>query len=496
MLWHGNPIGDVVRAFGTANPYTMTLRGLSPIQRPYVMCPDAVITNHAARRSGKSNANQRRLIRHAPMNPDGLSFFAAKDAKTAKRIIWRGFRELNHEYGLGLEFNTGDNTIVAPNGYTVWLMGLNDEGEADKLRGATHGFVEGVIDECATIRDEVLKYAVLECALPALGENGGRLALSGTPGPLMSGFFYDQCQARTNFHWDARSNPFLKRGGDRFLADAIKNNPGWTWQTPTFQREYLGLWCEDRDMLVYPYSAARNLIYEGSEFPQGRTILGVDVGYEDGNGFCVSRSQPPNNPEIHVLRCYERREQKLPALAAEIESLRRHYDVSHIFIDEGGIGLTVSKTLQQMGIPCQPTPKGLKRPRIEVVRGGLAAGTIKVVRGQCDTLVGEWGMLVWNEKRTDVDERYSNECSDAAIYSILAHRGHYEHLLVEDPVGSRPHALKLQQTDKEREERESIDRADVDKMLALMNRDRSTVEKLKRPDPGAGYMGSGRFGRR
>jgi len=481
MLCHNFPISEAVKSIGPQSPFHATLAGLSAAQRPYVLHPDAVITNHAARRAGKSAANGRRLLRHAPRNPGGLSFFAAKTAKTAKRIIWTTFRELNHEYDLGLDFDVGELTITCPNGYQIWLLGLNDDGEADKLRGATHGFVEGVIDECATIRDDVLRYATLECALPALGENGGRLALSGTPGPLMTGFFYDQCQARTNFHWDARQNPYLKRGGQRYLEEAIKNNPGWTWQTPTFLREYLGLWCEDRDMLVYSYSPARNLIYEGSEFPEGRTILGVDIGYEDGNGFTVSRSQPPNNPEVHILRSYEKRGQKLPALAAEIESLRRYYNCNYIFIDEGGIGLTVSKTLQDMGIPCQPTPKGLKRPRIEVVRGGLTAGTIKVVRGQCETLLGEWGMMPWNEKRTDVDERYSNECSDSCIYSVLPHRGHYEHLLNEPTVGSVEHSVKQQNTDKEREERESITSADLDKMAAHINRTRGMVRSWTKP---------------
>jgi hypothetical protein len=300
----------------------------------------------------------------------------------------------------------------------------------------------------------------------------------------MSGFFYEQCQARRNFHWDARQNPFLRRRGDLFIADALKNNPTWTWQTPTFMREYLGLWVEDRDMLVYPYSAARNLIYEGSEFPAGRTILGVDVGYEDGNGFTVTRSQPPNNPEIHILRSYEKRGQKLPALAAEIEHLRRLYSVNYVFIDEGGIGLTVSKTLQDMGIPCQPTPKGLKRPRIEVVRGGLAAGTIKVVRGQCDTLTGEWGMIPWNEKQTDADERYSNECSDSAIYSILPHRGHYEHLLEPEVIGSPKQVRQAQQSDKEREEADSFAEVDIGKIAAHLNKVRGVVDRLKRPEPG------------
>lgn len=483
MLHLRDPRADFLRAVGPGSAFAKLVNGLSPKQRPYVLDPDGIIANHAARRAGKSRANAVRLLRRAHQHPGGMSFFAAKTAGTAKRILWTTLRELNHEYGLGLRFDVGELTVTAPNGYQLWLLGLKDDGEADKLRGAVHGFVDGVIDESATIPDATLKYAALECALPALGENAGRLCLSGTPGPLMTGFFYEQCRDRRAYHWDARDNPFLRVSGARFLAKAIADNPGWSWSHPTFQREYLGLWVEDRNMLVYPYEPSRNLIYEGSEFPSGRTILGVDIGFEDGNGFTVSRSQPPNNPEIHILRSYERRGQKLPALAAEIESLRRHYSCTHIFIDEGGIGLTVSKSLQAMGIPCKPTPKGLKRPRIEVVRGGLASGTIKVVRGQCDTLCGEWGMLVWNEKQSDVDERYSNECSDSAIYSILSHRGYYEHLLNEPMLGSPEHSRREQNTDKEREEKDSIDAADIAKMEAHIARTRGRVQQLTAAPP-------------
>lgn len=414
------------------------------------------------------------------MNPGGVSFFAAKDAKTAKRIIWKTFHELDDEYELGLQYHLGDMVIEAPNGYSIWLLGLPDEGEADKLRGGTHGFVDGVIDECATIRSEVLKYAAINCALPALGENDGRLALTGTPGSLMSGFFFDQCQRRSNFHWDARDNPHLRFGGDRLLEQAIANNPGWTWDTPTFKREYLGIWCEDSESLVFQYSPLRNITYDA--FDVGRTILGVDVGYEDGNGYCVTRSQPPNNPEIHVLRCYERTGQKLHGMAAEIEQLRRQYSVNYIFVDEGNNGKLVSKSLCDMGIPCRPTPKGPKRPRIEYIRGGLAAGTLKVLRGECDTLLGEWGMIPWNEARTDMDERYSNECSDACIYSVLPHRGVYEALLEEPEEGTGKAELLQQRRDKETEERESISAADLDRISARMNRVRSRGAGIARPD--------------
>lgn len=480
-----NPVAAAARAAGPSNPFARTAKSLSAVQRPYVMCRDGICTSHSGRRAGKSRANGVKLLRPARANPGGLSFFAAKDAKTAKRIIWATLKELNFEYDLGCRFHRSELIVEAPNGYCIWLLGLNDDGEADKLRGSTHGLVEGIIDEASTIREDVLRYAAIECALPALGENAGRLSISGTPGALMQGFFYEQCQSRTNFHWDARQNPFLKVPGERYLANALKNNPTWTWETPTFQREYLGIWCEDRDALVYPYEAGRNLIYEGGEFHEGQTVLGVDVGFEDGMGYCVTRSQPPYNPEIHVLRCYERLGQKLPAIAAEIETLRRRYSVNHIFVDEGNNGLLVSKSLCEMGIPCMPTPKGLKRPRIEEVRGALAAGTLKVLRGQCDTLVGEMGIIPWNEKRTDVDPRYSNECTDSLIYSVLPHRKTYEHLIIKPAVGSREDLNEKQMTDKEREERESITRADLDKISAHMNRVRGHVERLQRPEPGA-----------
>lgn len=483
MLHRLNPRASILAAVGPASPYASLVKGCFEAQRPYVLDPDPIVTNHAARRSGKSRGNAVRLLRHAHRNPGGLSFFAAKTAGTAKRILWTTLRELNHEAQLGLKFDSGELTVTAPNGYQVWLLGLKDQSEADKLRGATHGFVDGVIDESATIHNDVLKYAVLECALPALGENAGRLALSGTPGPVMSGFFFEQCRDRHAHHWDARQNPKLRVPGQRYLEDALRIHAaeGWTWDHPVFKREYLGLWCEDRSALVYDFHPGRNQIYPGGEFPSGRTILGVDIGWDDGCGYTVSRSQPPFNPDVHVLCSYERREQKLPAIAAEIEKLRRRYGVNYVFIDEGGIGKTVSETLKGMGIPCKQTPKGVKRPRIEVLRGGISAGTVKLVRGQCDTLEGEMGIIIWNEDRTDVDERYSNECTDSCIYSILSHRGFYEHLLEEVPAGSAEHTNKQQQTDKQREEAESIDASDIAKMNAHLARSRGVAHQLTTP---------------
>ena len=484
MLHYRNPRSSFVAAVGPQNPYAATVGTCFEAQRPYVLDNSPVITNHSARRSGKSRGAAVRLLRRAHQHPGGCSFFAAKTAGTAKRILWQTLRELKHECKLDLKFDSSELTVTAGNGYTLWLLGLKDQGEADKLRGATHGFVDGVIDEAATINDEVLRYAVLECALPALGENAGRLALTGTPGAVMSGFYYEQCVARPSYHWDARQNPKLRIPGERYLLDALAKHKaeGWTWEHPTFQREYLGIWCEDRTALVYDFHPGRNLIYPGSEFPSGRTILGVDIGFDDGCGYTVSRSQPPFNPDVHILCSYERREQKLPAIAAEIDKLRRHFGVQYIFIDEGGIGKSVAETLRGAGIPCRATPKGPKRPRIEVLRGGLSSGTIKLVRGMCDTLQGEMGIIIWNEDRTDVDERYSNECTDSCIYSILSHRGFYEHLLEEPAPGTVAHSNRQQASDKEREERESITAADVAKMEAHLARARGLVSRMTTPE--------------
>jgi hypothetical protein len=292
--------------------------------------------------------------------------------------------------------------------------------------------------------------------MPALGDHRGSLRLTGTPGAQMQGFFYERCTSWANHHWDARDNPHVD--GEQMLADALEANAafGWTWGHPTFRREYLGEWCEDASAIVYPYSAQRNLTYQC--MPAGRTILGVDVGWNDGNGFVVSRSNSPDDPEVHILRAFEKGEMTLPHIAGTIEQLRREYAIGHVFVDTGGGGKLLAETLwRSFNIPCYPAVKGRKLPRIELVRGMLLAGTLKLDAMQCLDLTREWQMIPWNADRSDHHERYSDECSDATLYSVLPHTLGYRHVLDPAVPGSRQWQLEQDRLDKEREERESAE---------------------------------------
>jgi hypothetical protein len=329
---------------------------------------------------------------------------------------------LNAAYKLGLTIRVSTGTVVEPNGHVIQLYGLRDTTQADLIRGQK--FRRVVVDEAGAFDDELLKYSLESVIHPTLLDWRGDLVVSGTPGPIPKGYYYDlsgnpglsdPIAGRLQTHyWTYDDNPHVPH--EDVLSEALELY-GATENSPTFKREYQAIWCEDTDAIIYRYRGERWAAVPGA----GKTVLSVDFGAgkerSDATTFTVWRQ--PHNTQTHVfcLFALARDVIEIPETAAIIRQIRERWSVNKIVADEGALGGAIAKELRRYKLPIEAAKKQDKKGRILSARGRLDAGTLHLCE-EAKPLADEWLSLCWNEKRTDHHERQADDLSDSALYAL------------------------------------------------------------------------------
>lgn len=397
-----------------------TLRALTTRQRAAISGSRRFRCWLAGRRAGKSYAAAVWLLGG---KPGQTSAYCARTLKSAKAIILGTFAELNARFKLGLVIRISTGTVVEPNGHTIQLYGLRDATQADLLRGQK--FRRVVIDEIGAFDDELLQYSIESVIQPTLVDMRGELVACGTPGPIPKGYAYDLTGNPglsdpvvgrwPSWHWTFRDNPHVPR--EDVLTEALEVN-GWTEGSPTFLREYEGIWCEDADAIVYRYRGERWAPMPGP----GKTVLALDFGGGEKSNDCTTWTvwrQPYNQrPHVFCVEAIAKDEIELPEVASITRNLREKWSVNKIVADEGALGKAIAKALRsQYRLPIEAAIKQDKKGRILGARGRLDAGTLHLCEG-AKPLYDEWLSLCWNEDRQDHHERQVDDLSDSALYGL------------------------------------------------------------------------------
>jgi hypothetical protein len=366
-------------------------RLLAPHQIRFVSKIAKFRTNCSGRRTGKTFALAAWLVEQWAERAGQSSIFGALTTEHAVRIIWDAIDFLNRRLGWGATYNTLDAAWSFPNGFTLYLVGLKDRRQVNHIRGIPKIW-RVAFDECGQIPDALLEYAVRDVVEPALSDTDGDLCLAGTPSDTGVGFYEDmmqKCETRGAHFCDTMAdNPHLARPGVELLAEALAERFNGDASNLTYRREYLGHRVQDAGVLIYTVPPL-DQFYEPTPPARGSyTTMGIDIGWNDGAGFCVVRGRP--------------------------------HGVGEIFVDTaGGGGRTLMETLAaQYGLPATAADKRSRRMRIEMVRSLLDGRTLRGTVGGCGQVLEEWRGLPWNLDRDDHREGYVDECTDALQYAL------------------------------------------------------------------------------
>ena len=422
------------RATGTERTYA---EDAHPKQRSLVVDKGRRIAVLGGRRGGKSHGLARRLLRAGERHPGETSVYVTLTRGKARQIIWDDcLARLNLEQNLGLRIVHIDSMlyILQPNGSRIWLVGVDDKAQVEKIRGGK--FSEVVIDEAMAMPD-YLRSLVLDSAEPTLMDLRGTCVLAGTPCAQMAGYFYEvttganpEVERWPTHAFTILDNPFLPHGAAD-LAEKLKKDYGNNPDHPTYRREWLGEWVEDIGALVYPFTWQGNSFTpEGEEpfgLPPGQYAfgLGVDLGYGENSTAFVLAAKRKDAGEVYILKAYTESRWTAIKVAAHVKSVRdmvleRSGAGLRVVVDEGGLGKGYTDQMRDLGVSCEAAVKAEKRAYQDYVQGLIQSSAVKVHFAQCRPLVDEARKLQFDAETGKEDERYLNHACDAFLYITRA----------------------------------------------------------------------------
>lgn len=357
---------------------------------------------------------------NADIGPGELACYVSVTLKQAKLTMWDEMRRVADM--VGGKANSSDYTVRLPNDGLIVVGGCDDKRDVDRWRGFPK-VKKWFVDECGAWDDLILRSFVMDVAQPAMVDVDGEMIMSGTPGLIPEGLWYEltgpeSTQTAIPVHrWTMFDNPALPNAAA--VAAKIREQNGWGEDHPTYLREYLGRWSTDESVLVYPWVQERN---EVDRLPFIRTdpgwlwVLGVDVGYVDANAYVLWGAHH-NDPDEYVVEAKKIPGQLIREMADEIRMYQRRFPGVVVVVDSGGMGKQHAEELQrEHAIPVIPAEKTERLSAMRVVRDRLHSGRIRTLAGACDPLLSEWRKLRWNERRDDLEKNQEDHAADAARY--------------------------------------------------------------------------------
>lgn len=389
-----------------------------------------------SRRAGKTVSNVAYMLDVALANPNCTVVYISITRDMAKRFVWddprSGLLKMNRDLQLNGIPNNHELRLKLPNGAIIWLVGCDDKPAVERLVGGAYHLV--IIDEAQGFNDDILKDLVYRALDQALADYQGTLVLTGTPGVVPFGPFYDITEGNRSgwsvHKWTQMENikfPEAVRRVRLGLAkdhkDAISQlrqekllEKNWSETTPEYVREHLGKWFVDFEALLYKYDPRRD-IYD--KLPEGhvwRHVLGIDFGYSAGTAFVIW-AYADTCPVAYEVLAEKRPKMDALAIIDTAVKLAEEFNVEAIVADPGYGGSNYVETLnERFALGAKTAEKTEKAGFIELLNADLAAGRLKVRRDSL--LAKEWENVERNPRTGKEKPGCVDDLCDAGLYAF------------------------------------------------------------------------------
>lgn len=392
-----------------------------PPQQRFVEDTSQFVSALCTRRAGKTNGLALRFYRTMVRYPGSLSRYIALTRDSAKDIMWPVLQEMDATHGWNASFTESNLTMTLPNGAKLRLMGADMKNFVRRLRGAKSPAV--AVDEAQEFETSHLENLVENVLTPTLADYGSDswLALTGTPGPIPRGLFYDSTLGGAGYSvhkWTCYQNPYLK--DITAFVERLKAKKKWTDQTPAYVREWLGRWVLDLESLLVRYNETENGYHT---LPPGKYdfIMGIDLGFNDADAIAVIGWSESSKTSYLVHECIVKG-QELSPLVQQVIDLGRRFDVSKMIIDEGGLGKKIAEELRRRHhIPVQAADKKRKMENVALLNDALRTGMFKA-SPESQFAIDSYQLQIDHEKTTPdrivVKKGFHSDIIDAVLYAF------------------------------------------------------------------------------
>ena len=382
-----------------------------------------------SRRSGKTVSCAADLVRTALETPGVVCLYITLSRNNAKKIIWREINKINRDYNLNGVENLSELSITFPNKPIIYLSGAKDSNEIEKFRGLALKLV--YIDEAQSYR-EYLGTLIDDILAPALIDYAGTLVMIGTPPPIPVGYFCEAYQEENGWskhHWTFWDNPFIpttsKMTHQATMEHELKRR-GVDATHPSIQREFFGKFAFDSDSLLLNYNPAVNH-YDGSykaakpDHTKWDYIMGIDLGFDDSDAIAVL-AWTTDSPKTYLVEELVVPQQGITELAAQVDLLRKKYDITKMVIDQGGLGKKIAEELRRRySIPVEAAEKTRKMENIAIMNDALRTGNLMAKK---DSKFANDSYLVEIDKdkstpdKIAVSNKFHSDIIDSVLYAF------------------------------------------------------------------------------
>lgn len=422
------------------DPVSLIEHSLFPKQLEFINAPEKMRGGCCGRRSGKTQGViRKKLIKCLRRSRSVAIYFATTKARAAK-LVWDtpdGLPNMVQEFGLNgvCKLNETDHRIDFDNGSVLWVAGCDTMADARNWKGLRYDIA--TIDEAQDWPEDILRYMVDEALKYALMDRwqSAELLVTGTPGPLMAGLFYEICTGARkgwgHYGWTAESNPHVDAAG--FLAELL-NERGLLIDDPIVQREFFGRWVQDIASQLFQYCAGRN---DYETLPGGEEwhhSLGMDVGVRDMAAF-VLESWRRYDRTVYIQEAYGEVAKPTDGPVTRFAEIIRGFQSKFgqaiaLAMDTGGLGLAYQLELaNRHGIHASAAKKTEKAAAIRVMNDQMRLGRIKL-SPRCGDLKKQWTTLQIDPKTQIEKSSQACDLADAALYGW---RDAYAYLATPEP---------------------------------------------------------------
>ena len=351
---------------------------------------------------------------------NAICLYITSTKEAARKIIWFDICRIIKEYAIPCKPNNHTLEVVFPNGARIFIEGAKDVSEIEKFRGwkLTNVF----IDEMQSMRSHV-RPLIEDVLMPALRDERGQMYLTGTPGPVKAGAFfeYSHNDVWDNHCWTAFENPHMHdpaNGKDLNITLAEERAIKKIDETnAAYRRETYGEWVENTDALILHYEERLN-DYKEIGAKNIDYIIGADIGWEDSDAIAVLAVGYDTN-QVYIVEEINKSKRDVTDFANELKSMIKKYEPIKVVMDAGALGKKIHEELRnRFHINVEAADKSRKLEHLAFLDADMRRG---IIRAKKESLFAEDCKLVtmdWsNPERPQISDAYHSDIIDAVLYA-------------------------------------------------------------------------------
>lgn len=404
-------------------PIPITLTGEFPEQEAFILDPNRYLDAQCSRRAGKTNGLAIRFFKTLERHPKSQCLYLALTRDSARDIMWPVLHEINDKYKQGCKFLESKLTMVHPNGAKLILLGADMKNFIKRIKGRKFPGIG--VDEAQDFGPH-LQSLIDDVLTPSIADYvDGWLAVTGTPGPVPQGYFFDVTRNKkygySHHEWTILENPFMPDPA-KFIKELCAKRE-WPENHPTLLREYRNKWVLDVQALWVRYTESLNH-YQSIPDLQGKKynyILGIDIGFNDADAIAVL-AWHESCAEIYLVEEIITKKQGLTELVEQVQQLQKKYDPDKLVIDEGGLGKKLAEEMRRRyQIPVQAADKSRKQENVEMLNDVLRLGKFKAKGASRFAQDSYLVQIDWDKSTPDkiiIRKKPHSDIIDAVLYAF------------------------------------------------------------------------------